>query len=257
MRDGSRPVRLVEAEGATYNVIVRGNEQQAIFREDADRREYLRRLARYRKRFGNCKARILVLTLAFLFPVAALAQPASRQGRTWITNVKIVSPERLDQIQNGSVLIENGRIVSVVRDRRAKKPKGATAFSGGGLFLVPGLIDSHVHLTLIPGMDVDQARGTAWSATAPPNEREDVDRREYPRRPARYREAETPVDHALRRRTRELEASFRPNNAGNHSDPDDRNDSSRSRGVCLFLLLLDDCSPPIGLQLRVRGRQLG
>jgi hypothetical protein len=31
--------------------------------------------------------------------------------------------------------------------------------SGKGQFLIPGLIDSHVHLSSVPGMDSDQARG--------------------------------------------------------------------------------------------------
>jgi REP element-mobilizing transposase RayT len=47
----ARPIRL-EAEGAVYHVIARGNERRAIFRDDRDREEYLNRLARYRERFG-------------------------------------------------------------------------------------------------------------------------------------------------------------------------------------------------------------
>ena len=105
--------------------------------------------------------KILAITLASLLPMAALAQPAQNQApdRTWITDVTIVSPESLDHIEKGSILIENGRIVSVERSRSkaAKKPAGVTVVSGRGQFLIPGLIDSHVHLTLIPGMSDDQA----------------------------------------------------------------------------------------------------
>ncbi len=46
-----RPLRL-EAEGAIYHVIARGNERKLIFRDDDDRREYLDRLIRCRERFG-------------------------------------------------------------------------------------------------------------------------------------------------------------------------------------------------------------
>jgi REP element-mobilizing transposase RayT len=46
-----RPLRL-EAEGAIYHVIARGNERKLIFRDDHDRREYLDRLIRCRERFG-------------------------------------------------------------------------------------------------------------------------------------------------------------------------------------------------------------
>ena len=96
-------------------------------------------------------------TLLMLGPLAACAQATARSpNRTWITGVTIVSPERLDRIDTGSVLIENGRIARVDR-RNAKQPAGATIVSAKGLFLIPGLIDSHVHLTLIPGMNADQA----------------------------------------------------------------------------------------------------
>ncbi len=46
-----RPLRL-EAEGAIYHVIARGNERKPIFRDDRDRQEYLDRLIRCRERFG-------------------------------------------------------------------------------------------------------------------------------------------------------------------------------------------------------------
>jgi len=46
----SRPQRL-EFSGAVYHVIARGNEQREVFRDDSDRKIYLRRLAHYRDRF--------------------------------------------------------------------------------------------------------------------------------------------------------------------------------------------------------------
>ena len=42
----------MEAEGAVYHVIARGNERKAVFRDDRDRQEYLDRLIRCRERFG-------------------------------------------------------------------------------------------------------------------------------------------------------------------------------------------------------------
>jgi hypothetical protein len=103
--------------------------------------------------------RIFSLLFASFLPLAAIAQsfPNQAPDRTWITDVRVISPEKIDHIEKGSVLIENGRIVRVVRKAGAKKPAGATVVSGKGQFLVPGLIDSHVHLTLIPGMSDDQA----------------------------------------------------------------------------------------------------
>ena len=103
----------------------------------------------------NRFAIVLGLLLASLgFADSATSQAVSQ---TWIADVTIVSPEDLDHIGGGSVLIENDRIVRVERKRGAKTPAGATVVSGKGLFLIPGLIDSHVHLVSIPGMDFDQA----------------------------------------------------------------------------------------------------
>ncbi len=47
----ARPLRI-EFSGAIYHVIVRGNERKAVFRDDADREFYLRRVAHYREKFG-------------------------------------------------------------------------------------------------------------------------------------------------------------------------------------------------------------
>src|SRR6266851_8766257 len=47
----ARPVRL-EVAGGLYHVIVRGNERKAVFRDDADRARYLKRLAYYREKFS-------------------------------------------------------------------------------------------------------------------------------------------------------------------------------------------------------------
>src|SRR4029077_17969087 len=81
--------------------------------------------------------------------------------RTWITDVLIVFPEKLDHIEKGSVLIENGRIVRVERKSPTKRPVGATVVSGKGQFLIPGLVDSHVHLASIPGLRPEVSFGPA------------------------------------------------------------------------------------------------
>jgi imidazolonepropionase-like amidohydrolase len=105
------------------------------------------------------KTSALILTL--LFSLLALADSRSNQStnKVWITDVMIVSPESLDHIGNGSVLIEDGRITRVDRNQKAKPPAGATVVSGNGQYLIPGLIDSHVHLASVPGMSFDQSDG--------------------------------------------------------------------------------------------------
>ena len=98
--------------------------------------------------------RIFFFLFASFLPVAAVAQASPNQApdRTWITDVRIISPENLGHIEKGSVLIENGRIVRVERKTGAKKPADATVVSGEGQFLIPGLIDSHVHVASVPGI---------------------------------------------------------------------------------------------------------
>src|ERR1700758_5357746 len=98
------------------------------------------------------------LVLALLLSGAAFAQPASNQpetSRIWITDVTIVSPENLDHLAKGSVLIEDGRISRVERNASATPPAHSTVVSGEGGYLIPGLIDSHVHLASIPGVTLE------------------------------------------------------------------------------------------------------
>ena len=82
---------------------------------------------------------------------------ASAGQQTWITNVKLVSPEKLNRIASGSVLLEDERIVRVERGAQTKPPKGARIVDDKGGYLTPGLIDSHVHLFAVPGMSFEQA----------------------------------------------------------------------------------------------------
>jgi imidazolonepropionase-like amidohydrolase len=106
------------------------------------------------------RMKIFAILLTLLLSVVGFADSASGQAdRTWITDVTIISPENLDHIEKGSVLIENGRIVRIERKKGAKTPGGATLVSGKGQFLIPGLIDSHVHLAAVPGVDFTQPQG--------------------------------------------------------------------------------------------------
>lgn len=106
------------------------------------------------------RAKTCLLLFAWFLPAVSVAQaaPSQEPHRTWITNVNIISPENLNRVERGSVLIEDEKIVRVERTNRAQKPAGAAVVSGNRQFLVPGLTDSHVHLTLIPGMSDDQAK---------------------------------------------------------------------------------------------------
>jgi imidazolonepropionase-like amidohydrolase len=105
--------------------------------------------------------KIFAILFTSLLAIVGLAASASSQAadRTWITDVTIISPEKLDHVEQGSVLIENGRIARVERKKKADKTAGATVVSGKGQYLIPGLIDSHVHLASVPGMTFPQPEG--------------------------------------------------------------------------------------------------
>jgi imidazolonepropionase-like amidohydrolase len=105
--------------------------------------------------------KILALVSILVCSIAAFAaDPAPQsQNRTWITNVTVISPENLFNIAPASVLIEEGRIARIERKVGINDMVGATVVSGKGKFLIPGLIDSHVHLASVPGMTSDQHEG--------------------------------------------------------------------------------------------------
>lgn len=78
-----------------------------------------------------------------------------------IENVTIVSPERAREIRGATVTIHEGRIHGVFATARAAPPgapPSAQTLDGTHLYLIPGLIDSHVHLGGIPGMTDEQEK---------------------------------------------------------------------------------------------------
>jgi Imidazolonepropionase and related amidohydrolases len=105
----------------------------------------------------------LMALLAKVLACTCVAQSASSPLiQTWITDVTIISPENLGHIANGTVVIEDGRVIRIDRSNAPPKPPGgATVISGKGQYLIPGLIDSHVHLASVPGMNSDQQAGKA------------------------------------------------------------------------------------------------
>lgn len=69
-----------------------------------------------------------------------------------IEHVTIVSPERSAPLSDASVLIRDGRIVSITRCPASRSAELREVVDGRGLYLSPGLIDSHVHINDMPGL---------------------------------------------------------------------------------------------------------
>jgi imidazolonepropionase-like amidohydrolase len=75
-----------------------------------------------------------------------------------LSDVTVISPERAAPLTHAYVRIVDGKIAEV-----SERPlRGELQFDGTGRFLIPGLIDSHVHLAVSPGypaaMTAEQAR---------------------------------------------------------------------------------------------------
>jgi len=75
----------------------------------------------------------------------------------WITNVSIVSPE-FEKITPyvGTVVVNNDQIVYVGPDD-VNLTGNYKKIDGTSKFIIPGLIDSHVHLSSIAGMNYRQS----------------------------------------------------------------------------------------------------
>jgi len=87
------------------------------------------------------------LGVLFLSTAIASADPA----KTWIVGATVISPERPDSGQVLHVLIDGDRIAAVTPTAPADIAEAAVVHAEGR-YLIPGLMDSHVHLTGIPAI---------------------------------------------------------------------------------------------------------
>jgi hypothetical protein len=72
-----------------------------------------------------------------------------------IEHVTVVSPERTAPLRDASIKITDDKITALVQGGFPKDPSGkAEVIDGKGLYLTPGLIDSHVHTSDLPGIDI-------------------------------------------------------------------------------------------------------
>lgn len=80
------------------------------------------------------------------------AQLARRPGgKLVIRNARLFDPETLTSRPATTVIVAGDRIEKVQGDREAAVPSGAEVIDAGGKALLPGLWDSHVHLTPVQG----------------------------------------------------------------------------------------------------------
>jgi imidazolonepropionase-like amidohydrolase len=85
-------------------------------------------------------------------------------GDTFIANVSLISPERVAPLLHADVVIRNGRIAEVGTNL-VPRPH-VRHIDGSGRYLIPGLIDSHVHVGHSAALDDDaiDAHPELWAA---------------------------------------------------------------------------------------------
>jgi imidazolonepropionase-like amidohydrolase len=99
------------------------------------------------------RAVLAAIALAGLSTFAAAQSPAAAGRGLVIRDVTVVSPERPAPLEHAYVRVLDGRIAEV----STSPLDGTSQIDGRGRFLIPGLIDSHVHLRWLSGMtDVQQ-----------------------------------------------------------------------------------------------------
>jgi imidazolonepropionase-like amidohydrolase len=81
--------------------------------------------------------------LLLLLASAAAAAPAAAADIVAITGATVIDTVGERDIERATVIVRNGRIAAV--GPKVKVPRGARIVDGRGKYLIPGLIDGHVH----------------------------------------------------------------------------------------------------------------
>jgi imidazolonepropionase-like amidohydrolase len=81
----------------------------------------------------------------------SLAQTPAGSGAIVLTGARIIDGTGRAPIQNGTIVINNGRIEAVGAPAAVKIPAGATRVDLAGKTVIPGLINAHAHVNVDPG----------------------------------------------------------------------------------------------------------
>ena len=94
----------------------------------------------------------VVLTLSASVPASAQTAPAAAPRVTAVVGGTVVDLAGGAPIPGAVVLIEDDRIVAIGPAATTKVPAGAEVIAANGKWLLPGLMNMHVHLGLVlPG----------------------------------------------------------------------------------------------------------
>jgi imidazolonepropionase-like amidohydrolase len=105
----------------------------------------------------------LVTALAAIVLHAPAWAQVPPRGEYAITNVNVIPMDSERVLEDHTVVIRDGRIISVGPASAAQVPAGATRIDGTGRFLIPGLAEMHGH---IPGANVTAAEDVLFMYVA-------------------------------------------------------------------------------------------
>jgi len=105
----------------------------------------------------NCRLALIMTVAPCLALFACSTQRQAPPAGLVISDVTIVSPERSAPLEHAYVRVIDGRIAEV----SARPLRGEEEINGTGRFLIPGLIDGHVHLAVPPGFPAAMTREQA------------------------------------------------------------------------------------------------
>lgn len=83
----------------------------------------------------------LIAFVFLLFPVSKILS----QSKIYIVNTNIVDVINMKILPSQTLEIENGKIISINKTSSRNPPAGSKIINGDGKYLMPGLVDAHVH----------------------------------------------------------------------------------------------------------------
>ena len=93
-----------------------------------------------------------------IFPFTAYGMKEKPKAETvWIQNATVWTCESSGNIENGQVLVHNGKIVAVGKSLDASKYPQARIIDARGKHVTPGIIDEHSHIALASVNEGEQA----------------------------------------------------------------------------------------------------
>jgi imidazolonepropionase-like amidohydrolase len=104
-------------------------------------------MGKRRGHFANIGACSAVIALALLTLAVSAQQNRSGSRALAISHVGVIDTNAGTVKPDMTVIVQDGRIVSVDRSTAVRAPSGAEIVDGRGKFLIPGLWDMHVHLS--------------------------------------------------------------------------------------------------------------